>query len=283
MPELPEVETIARALRSGGREGPPVIGTTIQQAHLLWSRTLAEPDPGHFLARLPGQVIQSVGRRGKFLVFTLSLDSLLIHLRMSGDLRVGPSFGPDGAKLPFQPHDRLVFEMKGTDSPLRLAFNDPRKFGRVWLVPDPEQVLGGLGPEPLDPGFTSFDLHNRLHSVNRLIKPLLLDQSFLAGLGNIYTDEALHLSGIHPLRRSSSINPEESALLWTAIRTVLSEGIRRNGASFDWVYRGGDFQNDFQVYKRAGQPCPRCGTPIVKILVGQRGTHYCPACQPDSR
>ena len=106
-----------------------------------------------------------------------------------------------------------------------------------------------------------------------------MSQTFLAGLGNIYTDEALHMAGIHPLRRSNSLSPEQAGILWTAIRAVLSEGIRRNGASIDWAYRGGDFQNHFQVYQRTGQPCQRCGTPIVKIAVGQRGTHFCPACQ----
>ncbi|MBE0695575.1 MAG: hypothetical protein IH586_01500, partial [Anaerolineaceae bacterium] len=119
----------------------------------------------------------------------------------------------------------------------------------------------------------------RLHSVNRMIKPLLMEQSFIAGLGNIYTDEALHLAGIHPLRSSASINLNEAVLLWSSIRSVLNEGIRRNGASIDWVYRGGDFQNTFHVYQRTGEPCLRCGTIISRIVVGQRGTHFCPTCQ----
>lgn len=281
MPELPEVETIARALREGGRNGDPILGATIREAYLLWPRTLAEPDPAHFLARLPGQQILAINRRGKFLVFKLSLDYMLIHLRMSGDLRVGSKFGPGGAPFPFDQHDRLVIDFGDLEQELRLAFNDPRKFGRVWLVPDSQQIVGNLGPEPLDPHFTAEDLYHRLQAVSRQIKPLLLDQSFLAGLGNIYTDEALYLAQIHPLRISSDLSHEEAGRLWESIRKVLDEGIRRNGASIDWVYRGGDFQNAFQVYQRTGQPCLRCGMMVKKISVGQRGTHFCPVCQPE--
>ncbi len=283
MPELPEVETIARSLRQGGRSGAPVIGRTVRGAALLWSRTLVrmgledEAANEAFASRITGQTVVDVGRRGKFLVITLSMDTLLIHLRMSGDLRVEPGIDENGQAVPPQPHDRLVIDF--TDG-WRLAFNDARKFGRVWLVRDPAVVLSDLGPEPFDPHFTAYQLYCRLQKTRRQIKPLLLDQSFLAGMGNIYTDEALHIAGIHPLRLSNTITPEQAGILWTAIRTVLAEGISRNGASIDWVYRGGDFQNHFQVYQRTGEPCPRCNTPIVRITVGQRGTHFCPVCQP---
>jgi formamidopyrimidine-DNA glycosylase len=141
-------------------------------------------------------------------------------------------------------------------------------------------VLGNLGPEPLDEGFTADALHAMLQTRRRQLKPLLLDQTFLAGLGNSYTDEALHTAGLHPLRLTDSLNAAEAQALWTAIRAVLNEGIRRNGASIDWVYRGGDFQNTFRVYQRTGQACPVCGAPVERILVGQRGTHFCPRCQP---
>lgn len=278
MPELPEVETIARALREGGRGGEPLIGRTAAGVLLLWERTLAEPDSLTFAARVPGQTIQAVGRRGKFLVLSLSSDYLLIHLRMTGDLRVEAALDPDGQPVPLQPHDRLVISF---EDGMRVAFNDARKFGRVWLVHDLETILGGLGPEPLDPDFTAPELYRRLQRVKRQIKPLLMDQTFLAGLGNIYADEALYLAGIHPLRISSSLTEEEAAGLWSAIRTVLQEGIRNNGASFDWAYRGGDFQNSFQVYQQAGKPCPRCGAPVTRIVVGQRSTHYCPNCQTE--
>jgi formamidopyrimidine-DNA glycosylase len=284
MPELPEVETIARTLREGGQERAPVVGRVILGASLLWARTLAVPSPEIFAGRLPGQRIEAVGRRGKFLIFQLSLDALLIHLRMSGDIRTEPLVDESGVPLPLRPHDRLALDLSG-DAPgapgLRMAFNDTRKFGRAWLVPDPELVTGGLGPEPLQPHFSAEDLYRRLQAHHRQVKPLLLDQSFLAGLGNIYTDEALHLARIHPLRLSDSLSPDEAARLWVAIRAVLAEGIRRNGASIDWAYRGGDFQNAFNVYQRAGEPCANCGAPVVRILVGQRGTHFCPICQPE--
>jgi formamidopyrimidine-DNA glycosylase len=276
MPELPEVETIVRALRDGGRGGPPVLGRVIQAAYIQWNRTLAEPGVEEFLPRIVGQSVTGVGRRGKFIILQLSQDALLVHLRMSGDLRVEPVLDEHGNPIPLLLHDRLVLDFADV---YRLAFNDPRKFGRVWLVVDPEHVVGGLGPEPFDEHLTPEVLYQRLHSVSRQMKPLLLDQSFLAGMGNIYTDEALFLARIHPLRSSQSISPEEAERLLIAMRAVLSEGIHRNGASIDWVYRGGDFQNNFQVYQRTGQPCARCGNPVIKIAVGQRGTHYCPVCQ----
>jgi formamidopyrimidine-DNA glycosylase len=215
--------------------------------------------------------VTSLGRRAKFIVIGLDPDTLLIHLRMSGDLRVEP----DNPKLD-QTHDRMILRFSdGT----RLVFNDPRKFGRVWLVRDPSRVFAGLGPEPLDPSFTPQLLYERLHASRRQVKPLLLDQSFLAGLGNIYTDEALHRAKIHPLSSSERISPEGAARLWEAIRGTLNEGIQRNGASIDWVYRGGDFQNNFRVYQRTGQPCPVCGTPVERLVIGQRGSHFCPVCQ----
>jgi len=141
-------------------------------------------------------------------------------------------------------------------------------------------VTGKLGPEPLEDGFTPQTLYEGLQARRRRLKPLLLDQSFLAGMGNIYTDEALHMARLHPQAMSNSVKREQAEVLWEAIRAVLQEGIRRNGASIDWVYRGGQFQNDFRVYGREGQACPACGTAIQRIVVGQRGTHLCPACQP---
>jgi formamidopyrimidine-DNA glycosylase len=136
-----------------------------------------------------------------------------------------------------------------------------------------------LGPEPLGTNFTAAWLHNELHKRRRQLKPLLLDQTFLAGLGNIYSDEALHMAKLHPLAASDSVTARQAEALHEAIHNVLNEGIRRNGASFDWVYRGGEFQNYFRVYGRTGEKCPVCGTEIKRILVGQRSTHYCPKCQ----
>jgi formamidopyrimidine-DNA glycosylase len=270
MPELPEVETIARKLR------PELVGRSIVKADLLWPRTLATPAPAKFQKQIKGQEIRSVGRRGKFFVIQLSHFYLLIHLRMSGDLYIKEENATP------EKHDRLILDL--TSSPERrndakLVFNDTRKFGRVWLVRDPEEVVGGLGPEPLNEEFTAQALYENLRSRRRQLKPLLLDQSFLAGLGNIYTDEALHKARLHPLAASDSVNREQAQVLLDAIREVLQEGIRRNGASIDWVYRGGEFQNYFHVYDRVGKPCPVCGTTIVRLVVGQRGTHICPNCQ----
>ncbi len=271
MPELPEVETIRRALESGGRGGPPLAGQRVTGAQVLWARTIAAPPAGAFAARIAGQRIRSVGRRGKYLRIDLSRGVLLIHLRMSGDLYLQPQAAPPHR------HHRVLLSLS---SGYRLAFEDARKFGRMWLLEDPAPVLDKLGPEPLEAAFTPQMFHARLRARRRRLKPLLLDQSFLAGVGNIYADEALHRARLHPLRLSSTLSQAEAAALWQAIRFVLQEGIRRNGASIDWAYRGGGFQNTFQVYARAGQPCYACGTPIVRIVVGQRGTHLCPQCQP---
>lgn len=271
MPELPEVETIRNALRDGSKGGASVLNRRILDSHLLWERTLAAPAPSEFRERILGQSIKDIGRRGKFIIFELEPDSLLIHLRMSGDLTV-----EDQAAAP-APHDRLILDLEGG---LRLAFNDTRKFGRAWLVSNPQNVLGNLGPEPLDENFTPQEFHLRLLAHRRQLKPLLLDQTFLAGLGNIYTDEALFLAGLHPLIISNTLIPSQSHKLLESIRQVLRDGILRQGASIDWVYRGGDFQNYFKVYQRTNEPCPTCATPIQRMLVGQRGTHYCPHCQP---
>ncbi len=270
MPELPEVETIRNALRNGGRGGESVIGRRVEDSQLLWERTLAEPEPKAFHQRIHNQKVKDVGRRGKFLMLEFPDETLLIHLRMSGDLLV------EKQSDPVAPHHRLMLELEGG---LRLSFNDPRKFGRVWLVADPETILGDLGPEPLSDEFTPGEFHRMLGAHRRQLKPLLLDQTFIAGLGNIYTDEALHLAKIHPLTISNTLNESHARRLWSSIRQVLEEGIERQGASIDWVYRGGDFQNYFRVYQRTGEPCPACGSPIQRMLVGQRGTHYCENCQ----
>jgi len=270
MPELPEVETIVRALRQGGRGGAPLLRRTIRAVELTWERTLATPAPHELAARLIGQTVQDVQRRAKFILITLSVDTLIIHLRMSGDLRVEPDDSP------LLPHDRLVIYFEDGH---HLAFNDTRKFGRAWLTPHPEDVLANLGPEPLGDDFTSDTLAAMLRAHRRQIKPLLLDQTFLAGMGNIYTDEALHMARVHPNRLASRLTDDEAARLWEAIRAVLETGIQTNGASIDWVYRGGEYQNRFRVYQRTGQPCPVCGHPVERTVVGQRGTHFCPHCQ----
>lgn len=270
MPELPEVETIAKALKRGERDGVAIIGKRIRAAHLLWERTLAAPAPKEFKSRISGQKIRDVRRRGKYVLIDLSRDTMLVHLRMTGDLLVETNHHSDAN------HHRLILDL---EDDTRLSFVDARKFGRVWLAEDPASVLNKLGPEPLDPAFTPQKFHKLLQARRRQIKPLLLDQTFMAGLGNIYTDEALHLAKIHPLSISNTLAFSQAKQLLNSIRQVLNDGIRRNGTSIDWVYRGGDFQNYLRVYQRSGKPCPECGESITRIVVGQRGTHFCPNCQ----
>lgn len=272
MPELPEVETIARNLQT------VLSGRIILAAELYWERSLIVPSPSQFRRLVPSTEIVSLSRRAKYLDILLAFPHsfrkptrhLIFHLGMSGDLLTvlgGYQVGQ---------HDRLLLRLS---EDAILVFNDPRKFGRVWLIDDPGVIFSRLGPEPLSDDFTPEQLFSAFHRRRRQLKPLLLDQSFLAGLGNIYTDEALFLARLHPLRCSDTLTGEETAQLHAAIRQVLEEGIAYHGASIDWVYRGGEFQNHFRVYGRIGKPCPRCGTTIERTLIGRRGTYFCPLCQ----
>jgi len=270
MPELPEVEIIVQALRNGGRDGPSLPGRTIEIVQLLWDRSLAVPRPDELQTCLSGKTILDIGRRGKYIIFYFETLAMLIHLKMSGDLVVESTSDAPGK------HHRLLVDFRDKT---RLSFVDPRKFGRIWVTSDPDAVIGKLGPEPLAPDFDARTLYTSLLRYKRQLKPLLMDQSFLAGLGNIYTDEALHLAHLHPCQISDQVTKTQAQCLWQAIRQVLSEGIRRNGASIDWVYRGGNFQNHFRVYQRTGEPCNVCGAPIQRMIIGQRSTHYCPNCQ----
>jgi formamidopyrimidine-DNA glycosylase len=270
MPELPEVETIARELRQGGKRGPAVVGQTITGVTVKWPRHVARPSARELKRRLPGQKIKSVARRGKYIVFHLSRDVMLIHLKMSGDLQVV------NGNAPRDKHAHTVFHFRSGHS---LRFSDARKFGKVFVVERVEEVTGALGPEPLERGFTAKRLGAMLAGKRRALKLLLLDQTFVAGIGNIYADEALHRARLHPLRRSDSLTPAEVRALWQGIRRVLRIGLRHNGASIDRAYRGGGFQNYARVYAREGQPCFNCGTPIRRMVVGQRSAHFCPKCQ----
>jgi formamidopyrimidine-DNA glycosylase len=271
MPELPEVESIVQRLREG-KETTPLLGRRITGVSLHWPRHIVQPSVSTFRKRIKGRVINDVRRRGKYLIFELDEGNLLIHLRMSGDLTINPTEEPRG------PYEHTIFYL---DKPWQLRFSDARKFGLIYYVNDPGSILNQLGPEPLDSSFTSDRLARMLKKHHRMLKPLLLDQSFLAGLGNIYTDEALHYAGLHPQIRSDTLSSEQVEKLWHGIQITLREGLRQNGASIDWVYRGGNFQNHFRVYQRTGEPCPICSTPIERIVVGQRGTHICPNCQPE--
>lgn len=279
MPELPEVETIVRRLRNGTAEAPPLPGQIIQNIEVFWNKIIQTPDPEHFIMRLQGKEFQTVDRRGKFLLFPLTEGCLIGHLRMSGDMFMEPRLDANGGTLPATPFTQVQFNL---NSPWRLVFKSVRKFSRLWAVDDPQTVLGDLGPEPLGPNLDPDSLYRMLQQYHRQIKPLLLDQTFIAGLGNIYTDESLFRAGVHPQRRSDSLTKEEVTNLYRAIREVLEMGIENFGASLDWVYRGGEFQNYFNIHQRKGEACPVCGTTIKKISVGQRGTYYCSTCQPES-
>lgn len=264
MPELPEVETYARQLRG------ELIGRTILQAEVLWKNALVTPAIQTFKRQIQGQKIVDVARRAKYLILQLNHYNLLIHLRMSGNLILRE------CKIKPVKHDSLIWRLSGGQY---LAFNDTRKFGKVWLVQDPQSVLGRLGPEPLEKNFTAEWLYHSLQKKKRQLKPLLLDQTFIAGLGNIYADESLNIAKLHPLALANTVSQKQAEALRNAIQKVLREGIRRNGASIDWAYRGGQYQNHFRVYDREGKPCLACGTTIVKSTVAQRGTHICPKCQ----
>ena len=271
MPELPEVETVSRGLRAS------LVGHIIVGVEVRWTRSVVPPDPTAFARRLTGQTIIGVGRRGKWVVIALdSGDTLLVHLRMSGRLIVGSDESPDDRHL------RVLFFL---DDGRWLRFFDPRKFGRLVLTSDPQKVLGDLGPEPLVDDFTAARLGEMLARRRGRIKPLLLNQRFLAGLGNIYTDEALWRAGIHPLRQADTLTLAEAQRLHQGIQAVLQTAIDSGGTTLpDAGYqqtdgRSGEFADQLAVYGRAEQPCPRCGADIERIRVSQRGTHFCPRCQ----
>src|SRR5258707_9809931 len=223
MPELPECRSLARVLR------PQWIGRTIGEADVRWAGTVAMPSVKKFRDQIAGQQIREVSRRAKFVNLRLTTYNLLIHLRMSGDLLVKEG------KIKSLKHDRLILRLVSGNGAAssNLVFNDTRKFGRVWLASDVDEVLGALGPEPLSNEFTSHWLYDALRHRHRQLKPLLLDQTFLAGLGNIYTDEVLHMAKLHPRAISDSVTAKGAERLHRSIRAILEAGIRRNGASID--------------------------------------------------
>lgn len=272
MPELPEVETIAADLRG------QLIGRRFVAAHIVWPRTLATPGPVDLNARLADRVVFDVGRRGKYLLIHLDAgETLIIHLRMTGQLTVAPA----GSPALEDRHARARFDLADG---AHLLFTDARKFGRIWLVRDVTEVIGKLGPEPLDWDCTPAVLGGRLRKRRTAVKAVLLDQSVVAGIGNIYADEALFLSGIHPLRSAASLTDDEIRGLHVAIRSVLLESIDQRGTllrDYRTPYgQDGAYKSRLRVYGQSGRPCPRCGVPIERIRVTQRSTHFCPRCQP---
>ncbi|MEA1958299.1 MAG: bifunctional DNA-formamidopyrimidine glycosylase/DNA-(apurinic or apyrimidinic site) lyase [Chloroflexota bacterium] len=269
MPELPEVETIKRDL------APKITGRCFTSVTLHWPRMVRIPSPQAFARRLISKHIDGVDRRGKYLIFRLaSGEALILHLRMSGSLRLG-------SECPDDPYVRAVFDL---DDGSRLHFRDPRKLGVMWLVEDENVVVGKLGPEPLDPEFTEETLRAIIDKRSASIKALLCDQSLIAGVGNMYADEALFAAAIHPLRRADSLSHSEITRLHRTVCDILRKAIDSGGASIsDYVRPDGNpgqAQFVFKAAHRLRKPCPVCGTPIERIPIRQRGSYFCPRCQP---
>lgn len=274
MPELPEVETVAIDLSRA-----PIFGVAIENVEIFWAKIASSTLDQDFVSALVGQKIISVHRRAKYLVFTLSSsNSLLVHLRMTGRILL------KSKNSPRLPHEHLIISLKNGHA---IHYHDTRKFGRWVLVANTEEFLHKIGPEPLSDSFSETSFIKKLKKSKRQLKPLLLDQSFLAGLGNIYVDEALWEAKLHPQTLGCHVLPKEASLLFKAIRHVLERGLKTrgttlgNGKSNFYLPDGkkGDHQNALQVFRRTGLPCPRCETKILRLIIAQRSTHICPHCQ----
>ncbi|ANB58254.1 DNA-formamidopyrimidine glycosylase [Anoxybacillus sp. B7M1] len=273
MPELPEVETVKRTLI------PLTVGKTIQDVKVLWPNIIKRPaDIGMFVQTLQGQTIHQIDRRGKFLKFLLDEYVLVSHLRMEGRYLLQTT------GVPLEPHTHVVFEFTdGTE----LRYRDIRKFGTMHLFRTGEEErhspLLQLGPEPFSPSFTPDFLAGKLQKTARKIKSALLDQTIVVGLGNIYVDEVLFRSSIHPERKASSLTDEEMKRLHGEIVATLREAIEKGGSTVRTYVNtqgeSGTFQLQLFVYGRKGEPCRRCGHAIQKMTIGGRGTHYCEQCQ----
>jgi formamidopyrimidine-DNA glycosylase len=268
MPELPEVETIKNEL------SPWVVGQSFTQVNILDTELVCGGSAEEVRRGLIGQKVESLERRGKYLIFHLSNGrSLIMHLRMTGVLLLNPR-GVDR-------YARAVFHLSNGH---RLVLSDRRRLGLIWLVDDADTVVGKLGPEPLDESFTPGILGQRLSRHHIPVKAALLDQCIVAGIGNMYADEALFATRIHPLRKADALSPEEVQTLYQSIRRVLGAAIGSKGASVDTYVRPegelGTAHFDFKVAHKGGKPCPVCSSTIQRVLVQNRGTCFCPRCQP---
>jgi formamidopyrimidine-DNA glycosylase len=279
MPELPEVETIARELR------PLVSGALISDVWFDWPNQIKHPPPAAFPGAVRGRTILGVERRAKWLVLELSGAAVLaVQVKMTGQLYVLPASAP---------RDRHVHATFTFADGRELRLRDTRKFARLGLFRRDEagrllgadeaaELFAGFGPEPLDPDFRAADLRARLARRRGRLKTLLMDQSFLAGVGNIYADEALWRARLHPLRSAARLNADQARRLYHALRAVLAEAIERRGSSVDDYLppQGpGTMQRFLNVYGRTGKPCPRCGRPVRRIVLNARSTHFCSWCQ----
>lgn len=273
MPELPEVETVRKGLEKLVSEA------TIESVDVYWDRIISGPiETTEFKRILMGEKIMEFDRRGKYIIIRFKQWALVSHLRMEGKYEVEES------SAPLKKHTHVVFHLAdGRD----LRYLDVRKFGRMTLVPIGEEFTATgiklLGPEPTVETFDEAIFYKTLQTKKRAIKPLLLDQKIVAGLGNIYVDEALFLAKIHPLRTANSLQKNEVSLLHEAIIKVLGDAVEAGGTTIrtyqNALGEAGSFQVKLSVYGKKGLPCIRCGTPIEKIKVAQRGTHFCPNCQ----
>ena len=274
MPELPEVETVARDLRRHllPDEGGP--GPVITGARVSWAKTVRGEDPAAFTEGVAGRRVEAVGRRGKNIVVDLDGGAFLtIHLKMTGQVFVVP------ATTPVDPYERLALSL---DDGREVRFRDVRKFGRIGLYAADDNPFDDLGPEPLDPRFTLRAWRDRLRGRRGRLKPLLVDQSFVVGVGNIYADEALWRSHLHPLRSADSLRPKDERELYRHVVEILAEAVERRGSSIDDYTApdgDGEMQERLDVYQRTGEPCVRCGHPIRRIVIGIRATHFCSWCQ----
>jgi formamidopyrimidine-DNA glycosylase len=272
MPELPEVETVVRGLRE------PLIGHTIKSMWYDWENTIHSPHSTEFSARIEGQTVQAINRRAKYILIELDTDTLIVHLKMTGRLYVADNHEKQVA-------DKWVHVRFDLDKGKQLRFSDSRKFGKVYLTDNTDTLLGHLGPEPLEDDFTLEVFRSRLVGRSKIIKALLLDQTFVAGIGNIYADEALFRAGIHPTVKANQLSDQDTELLHQTIRDTLFAGVEHEGASINWYRKPdgteGNSQKHFYVYGQDDEPCQKCGTRIDKIRVAQRGTHFCPTCQPE--
>ncbi len=270
MPELPEVETTRRGI------APHLIGREIVAVHVREPR-LRWPVPEDLAERLVGSVVRAVERRGKYLLVRLPEGSLIVHLGMSGSLRIVPP----GVAL--RRHDHVALRL---DSGLEMRLHDPRRFGAMlWAEGDGlgHPLLAALGPEPLGEAFTAAYLHAKSRGREVAIKPFLMDSHVVVGVGNIYANEALFMAGIYPARAAGRISVHRYARLVESVRAVLAAAIEQGGTTLrDFVREDGSpgyFSLKLAVYDREGQPCPRCGGPIRKRTLGQRSSFYCPRCQ----
>jgi formamidopyrimidine-DNA glycosylase len=267
MPELPEVETIKNEL------SPWVVGQSFTQLNILDAKLACSGSIEEVSRGLIGQKIESLERRGKYLVFHLSNGrSLIMHLRMTGALLLNPRH--------VDRYARAIFHLSNGH---HFVFSDRRRLGLIWLVDDADTVVCKLGPEPLDENFTSDILGQRLSRHHIPVKAALLDQCIVAGIGNMYADEALFAARIHPLRPADTLSTEEVRTLYQSIRRVLRAAIGSKGASVDTYIRPegelGTAHFDFKVAHKGGEACPLCGSAIERCAVQNRGSYFCPSCQ----